>query len=81
MAIMLHQSNHQHFLMKVCSYRKVEVQYCDKRSSFPGVTARSGVISHISIDFHAKKVIEFTTTAVVFKRELFQHITAGSKLF
>jgi len=41
MAITLHQSNHQYFLMKVCSYRKVEVQYCDKRSSFPGVTARN----------------------------------------
>jgi len=31
--------------------------------------------SHVSIDFHPKKVIEFTTTAAVFKWELVQHIT------
>ena len=44
MDIMLHQLNHQYFLMKVCSHRKVEVQYWDKKSSFPGVTARSVMI-------------------------------------
>ena len=44
MAIMLHQSNHQCFLMKVCSHRKVEVQYCDKRSLFPRDTARNVMI-------------------------------------
>jgi len=44
MAIMLHQSNHQYFMMKICSHRKVEVQYCDKRSLFPRVTARGVVI-------------------------------------
>ena len=44
MVIMLHQSNHQYFLMKVCWHTKVEVQCCDKRSSFPGVTAHSVVI-------------------------------------
>jgi len=36
--------------------------------------------SHISIDFHPKKAIEFTITAAVFKWELVQHITAVSKL-
>ena len=43
-AIMLHQSNHQCYLMKVCSHRKVEVQYCDKRSLFPRDTARNVTI-------------------------------------
>ena len=38
------QSNYKYFLVKVCSQRKVELQYCDKRSSFPGVTARNYVI-------------------------------------
>ena len=39
-AIVLHQSNHWYFLVKVYSQREVEVQqYCDKRLSFPGVTA------------------------------------------
>jgi len=38
-AIILNQSNHQHFLVMVHSQRKVEVQYCNKRLSFPGVIA------------------------------------------
>jgi len=43
-AIMLHQSNHQCFVMKVCLHRKVEVQYYDRRSSFSGVTACNDII-------------------------------------
>jgi len=36
-----HQSNHQCacFLVMVHSQKKVKMQYCDKRLSFPGVTA------------------------------------------
>jgi len=44
MAIMLLQSNHQYLLMKVCSHRKVEVQYCDKLLPFLGVVAHSVMI-------------------------------------
>jgi len=59
--------------MKVCSHRKVEVQYCDKRSSFPGVTARS-VMIFTYINFHPKKAIEFTATAAVFISESWSNI-------
>ena len=43
-AVMLHQSNHQCFLMTACSHWKVEVQYCNKRSLFLGVTACNDMI-------------------------------------
>ena len=43
-AIVLHQSNHRYFLAKVCSQRKVEVQYCNNRSLFPRVAACNLVI-------------------------------------
>jgi len=78
-AIVLYQSNHQCFLVMAHSQRKVEMQYCDKRLSFLGVTAH--YFSCISIDFHPKEAIEFIATTAVFWWELVQHIMEISKLF
>jgi len=35
------------------------------KSLFPGVAAHNFIFADISIDFHPKKVIEFTITAAV----------------
>jgi len=48
----------------VHSKRKVEVQYCDKRLSFPGLVI--SYFSVISIDFHPKEAIKFTAATTVF---------------
>jgi len=79
--IMLCQTNHQYVLMKVCSHKKVEVQYCDKRSSFLGVTVRSVVIFIYFNWFPHQEGDRITTTAAVFKWEFIQHITEVCKLF
>ena len=65
-AIMLHQSNHQYFLMNLCSHRKVRCSIVMKDHRFWELQLVVLWFSHVSIDFHPKKVIEFTTTAAVF---------------
>jgi len=69
------------FLIKVCSHRKVKVQYCDKRSLLWELQLVMSLIFTYFNQFSSQQVIEFTATAFVFKWELVQHITAVSKLF
>jgi len=78
MAIVYYQSNHQCFLVMVHSQKEVEVQYCDKRLSFPGVTARN-LIFFRHLDRFPPQAGNIIYR--VFWWELAQHITAVSKPF
>jgi len=63
------------FLMKVAHIGRLRCNIVIKDNHFRELQLLMSLFSHISINFHPKKTIEYTTTSAVFKWELVQHIT------